>query len=53
MIVFTALLFAVIGLALGAGGIWLAVLGGSWYYIFAGLAFLATAVLSSSGAPWR
>ncbi|MFP5075780.1 glucose/quinate/shikimate family membrane-bound PQQ-dependent dehydrogenase [Rhizobium sp. YIM 134829] len=45
MIIFTALLFAVIGLALGAGGIWLAVLGGSWYYIFAGLAFLVTAIL--------
>ncbi|MDO9417277.1 glucose/quinate/shikimate family membrane-bound PQQ-dependent dehydrogenase [Pararhizobium sp.] len=43
LLVLTALLFTAIGLFLGAGGIWLAVLGGSWYYIFAGIGFLLTA----------
>jgi len=33
------------GLALLAGGIWLASLGGSWYYIVAGLVFIATGIL--------
>ncbi len=44
MIVVTivALLFALSGLALGAGGIWLAVLGGSWYYAALGIALLYT-----------
>ena len=45
-ITLTAVVFLLIGAALGAGGVWLAVLGGSWYYILAGLAFLIT-VLSS------
>jgi quinoprotein glucose dehydrogenase len=34
-----------IGIALGAGGVWLIVVGGSWFYLVAGLAFLATALL--------
>ena len=41
-ITLTALVFLLIGAALGAGGVWLVVLGGSWYYILAGLAFLIT-----------
>ncbi|MGV8938769.1 MAG: glucose/quinate/shikimate family membrane-bound PQQ-dependent dehydrogenase [Allorhizobium sp.] len=46
MIIFiTAALFGAIGLALGAGGIQLVALGGSAYYLIAGVAFLATAVL--------
>jgi quinoprotein glucose dehydrogenase len=44
-ITLTALVFLLIGAALGAGGVWLAVLGGSWYYILAGLAFLITSYL--------
>lgn len=36
-----AVLLAVAGLALAAGGIWLAGLGGSWYYLLAGLVLLA------------
>ncbi|MFA6155706.1 glucose/quinate/shikimate family membrane-bound PQQ-dependent dehydrogenase [Mesorhizobium sp.] len=36
----TSLILFIIGLALGAGGLWLASLGGSWYYIITGLAFL-------------
>jgi quinoprotein glucose dehydrogenase len=47
MIIFTSVLFALIGLGLAAFGGWLAVLGGSWYYLLAGLAYLATAVLLS------
>jgi quinoprotein glucose dehydrogenase len=41
----TSLVLFLIGLALGAGGIWLAALGGSWYYIVAAIGFLLTAVL--------
>jgi quinoprotein glucose dehydrogenase len=33
------------GLALAVGGAWLIVLGGSWYYLVAGLAMTATAAL--------
>ncbi|MCD7111007.1 glucose/quinate/shikimate family membrane-bound PQQ-dependent dehydrogenase [Rhizobium sp. DKSPLA3] len=47
MIIFTSVLFALIGLGLAGFGAWLAVLGGSWYYVLAGLAFLATAILLS------
>ena len=41
----TVLLFTLIGLILGAGGVWLVTLGGSWYYVLAGLGFLITALL--------
>ncbi|MDX3928818.1 MAG: glucose/quinate/shikimate family membrane-bound PQQ-dependent dehydrogenase [Shinella sp.] len=44
-ILITSILFILIGLALGGGGIWLAALGGSPYYLIAGLAFLLTAFL--------
>ncbi|TCM55706.1 quinoprotein glucose dehydrogenase [Rhizobium sp. PP-F2F-G48] len=47
MIMFTSVLFALIGLGLAGFGAWLAVLGGSWYYVLAGLAFLVTAILLS------
>ncbi|MFV5312357.1 glucose/quinate/shikimate family membrane-bound PQQ-dependent dehydrogenase [Acinetobacter schindleri] len=40
-----AAIAAIFGLVLLFGGIYLATLGGSWYYIIAGLFFLATAVL--------
>ncbi|MGN6489629.1 MAG: membrane-bound PQQ-dependent dehydrogenase, glucose/quinate/shikimate family, partial [Devosia sp.] len=33
------------GLILGAGGLWLATLGGSWYYLITGLALIVTAWL--------
>ncbi|RAZ76930.1 glucose/quinate/shikimate family membrane-bound PQQ-dependent dehydrogenase [Mesorhizobium atlanticum] len=51
----TSLVLFLIGLILGGGGIWLAVLGGSWYYLIAGLAFLITAwllVRRSSSSLW-
>jgi quinoprotein glucose dehydrogenase len=44
-IALTGLVFLAIGIALGAGGIWLALLGGSWYYAIAALGFLVTAAL--------
>ncbi|MBZ9602833.1 glucose/quinate/shikimate family membrane-bound PQQ-dependent dehydrogenase [Phyllobacterium chamaecytisi] len=44
-ITLTAVVFLLIAAALGAGGVWLAMLGGSWYYILAGLAFLITSYL--------
>lgn len=36
---------ALFGVVLVAGGIWLIVVGGSWYYALAGIALLATALL--------
>ncbi|PDT08762.1 glucose/quinate/shikimate family membrane-bound PQQ-dependent dehydrogenase [Rhizobium sp. M1] len=44
-IVLTSILFIIIGLALGGGGLWLVTLGGSVFYLFAGLMFLITAGL--------
>ncbi|WP_165217518.1 glucose/quinate/shikimate family membrane-bound PQQ-dependent dehydrogenase [Affinirhizobium pseudoryzae] len=41
----TAILFALIGIALAAGGAQLLMLGGSVYYLITGLAFLVTAIL--------
>jgi quinoprotein glucose dehydrogenase len=41
----TSILFVLIGLALGGGGAWLVALGGSPFYLFAGLMFLLTAAL--------
>jgi Glucose dehydrogenase len=41
---FTVVVMAIFALVLLIGGIWLAVLGGSWYYIIAGLLMLASAI---------
>nr|WP_089273356.1 glucose dehydrogenase [Puniceibacterium sediminis] len=35
----------VFGLVISAGGVWLIVLGGSWYYGLAGIGLIATGVL--------
>jgi quinoprotein glucose dehydrogenase len=40
-----AVVMALAGLALAAGGAWLIVLGGSWYYALAGLGVLVSAIL--------
>lgn len=44
-LVITSILFIIIGVALGGGGLWLITLGGSIFYLFAGLMFLVTAAL--------
>ena len=51
----TAILVALIGLYLLIGGTWLLSIGGSLYYVFAGIALLATAFLlirAQSAALW-
>jgi len=51
----TSAILALLGIALGAGGLWLAMLGGSFFYVFAGLMFLLTAFLlyrRSGAALW-
>ncbi|MGY4629961.1 glucose/quinate/shikimate family membrane-bound PQQ-dependent dehydrogenase [Bradyrhizobium sp. USDA 4486] len=45
LLVITILIVAIMGLGLTAGGIWLAVLGGSFYYLISGLALLLTSWL--------
>lgn len=45
LIVLTSLVLVVIGLILGGLGTWLVTLGGSWYYLIVGIAFLVTAWL--------
>ena len=55
MLLATSILFALIGLVLGGAGLWLVLLGGSFYYLLAGLAFLLTAFLlarRSEAALW-
>ena len=51
-----ALILLLLGLTLAAGGGWLAVLGGNWYYVLAGIGLIISAVLifmkRSSGATW-
>ncbi|MEO8684125.1 MAG: membrane-bound PQQ-dependent dehydrogenase, glucose/quinate/shikimate family, partial [Devosia sp.] len=43
LILLSALVLAAIGIVLGGGGVWLIALGGSWYYLIAGIGFLLTA----------
>lgn len=47
----TGVVIALMGLALGGGGLWLILLGGSWYYLLAGLGFLLTAFLLVTARP--
>ena len=42
LIVLTSFVLAAIGLVLGGLGTWLVSLGGSWYYLITGIAFLVT-----------
>ena len=44
MISALAIVLLVLGIVTGAGGVWLAALGGSWYYVIAGLALVFSAV---------
>lgn len=43
--VITGAVFLLIGLVLAGGGAWLVSLGGSWFYLGAGIGFIATALL--------
>ena len=45
LLALTAIVFGLFGLALGVGGAWLVLLGGSIYYVVSGLAILLTAAL--------
>ena len=45
VVIVTGLVYALIGLALVGGGVWLAALGGSLYYAIAGLGILIVGVL--------
>ncbi|MDU3130551.1 MAG: membrane-bound PQQ-dependent dehydrogenase, glucose/quinate/shikimate family, partial [Bradyrhizobium sp.] len=45
LLTFTAVIVGLMGLALLAGGAWLAAIGGSLYYVMAGAALLGTAWL--------
>ncbi|MGA6098322.1 glucose dehydrogenase [Stutzerimonas marianensis] len=40
-----AVALALFGLVMAAGGLWLVTLGGSWYYLPAGLGMLASGIL--------
>jgi quinoprotein glucose dehydrogenase len=45
----TGAAYVLIGLLLAGGGVWLAMLGGSVYYLIAGLGILATGILLAAG----
>ncbi|WP_219117696.1 membrane-bound PQQ-dependent dehydrogenase, glucose/quinate/shikimate family [Janthinobacterium sp. UMAB-56] len=45
LLVITAVIFILLGLALAGGGAWLISLGGSWYYVVAGIGMLLTGAL--------
>jgi quinoprotein glucose dehydrogenase len=45
LLITTGWLTILFGTALGGGGLWLVLLGGSWYYLCAGLAMAATGIL--------
>ncbi len=48
-VVALGVVIALIGLVLGAGGAWLVALGGSWYYLLAGLALVVSGLLLVRG----
>jgi len=49
LLVVTAVVIGLTGLALAVAGVWLIALGGSWYYLVAGLGLLASAWLLKRG----
>ncbi|MGN2243170.1 glucose/quinate/shikimate family membrane-bound PQQ-dependent dehydrogenase [Frateuria sp. GZRR33] len=49
LLLVTGGVFILLGLALAVGGIWLMALGGSWYYLLAGLGLVATGALLALG----
>lgn len=51
LLVIVGVAIALVGLYLAGGGAYLAVLGGSWYFVLAGLATLAAGVLIAKANP--
>ncbi|MBM3605734.1 MAG: glucose/quinate/shikimate family membrane-bound PQQ-dependent dehydrogenase [Alphaproteobacteria bacterium] len=51
MIALTVAMLCLLGLVLIGGGGWLALLGGSWYYLIAGLVLVACGLLIRAGRP--
>jgi quinoprotein glucose dehydrogenase len=49
LLVVTAVVIGLVGLALAVAGAWLIALGGSWYYLVAGLGLIASALLLKRG----
>ena len=49
LVIALGVVLALIGLPLVIGGVWLIALGGSWYYLLAGLALVASGALIASG----
>jgi quinoprotein glucose dehydrogenase len=49
VVVITGILYALLGIILAGGGIWLVMLGGSAYYLFGGLGVLMTGALLVAG----
>ncbi|MCC7596421.1 membrane-bound PQQ-dependent dehydrogenase, glucose/quinate/shikimate family [Janthinobacterium sp. FW305-129] len=49
LLVITAVVFILLGLALAGGGAWLVSLGGSWYYAVAGIGMLVAGALVGKG----
>lgn len=45
LLLITGVVFILLGLALAGGGAWLVYLGGSWYYVLAGIGLLIAAAL--------
>jgi quinoprotein glucose dehydrogenase len=51
VLLITGAVITLMGLALGAGGIWLAVQGDTWFYALAGLGLIATGILLIQARP--
>ncbi|WGF86713.1 glucose/quinate/shikimate family membrane-bound PQQ-dependent dehydrogenase [Marinivivus vitaminiproducens] len=47
----TGIVYALLGVILAAGGVWLVTLGGSWYYLLAGLGIVVTGALLIARRP--
>jgi quinoprotein glucose dehydrogenase len=48
---FLGVALIVLGLVIGAGGLWLIMVGGSWYYLFAGVGLVVSGVLLLQQRP--
>src|SRR5882724_7863136 len=49
IVVITGIVYALLGVILAGGGLWLVTLGGSAYYLFGGLGILVTGALLTAG----